>query len=71
MLQVPKKDNLGRRFYGCLADDEILRNCIASTPLYGLIECRCQCSRKRGHGPGGLFCKQHGAKAEQAGWREE
>lgn len=21
-----------------------------------------QCNRKRGHGPGGLFCKQHAAK---------
>ena len=24
-----------------------------------------QCLRKRGHGPNGLFCKQHGNKAEQ------
>lgn len=25
-----------------------------------------QCTRKRGHGPGGLYCKQHGRMAEQA-----
>lgn len=24
-----------------------------------------QCSRKRGHGPDGLYCKQHGAKEEK------
>ena len=24
-----------------------------------------QCSRKRGHGPGGLYCKQHGKRAEE------
>ena len=24
-----------------------------------------QCRRKRGHGPGGLYCKQHGKKAEE------
>jgi len=23
-----------------------------------------QCSRKRGHGPGGLYCRQHGKRAE-------
>jgi len=23
-----------------------------------------QCSRKRGHGPGGLYCKQHAKKRE-------
>ncbi len=23
-----------------------------------------QCTRKRGHGPGGLYCKQHGQRAE-------
>ena len=23
-----------------------------------------QCSRKRGHGPDGLYCKQHGKRAE-------
>ena len=25
-----------------------------------------QCSRKRGHGPDGLYCKTHGRKAEEA-----
>ena len=24
-----------------------------------------QCRRKRGHGPGGLFCKQHGKKQQE------
>lgn len=24
-----------------------------------------QCTRKRGHGPGGLYCKQHADKAEK------
>lgn len=24
-----------------------------------------QCSRKRGHGPDGLYCKQHGKKEEE------
>jgi len=25
----------------------------------------CQCSRKRGHGPEGLYCKQHARMAER------
>lgn len=24
-----------------------------------------QCNRKKGHGPGGLYCKQHAAKIEK------
>ena len=24
-----------------------------------------QCSRNRGHGPNGLYCKQHGKRAEE------
>ena len=24
-----------------------------------------QCNRKRGHGPDGLYCKQHGKRAEE------
>ena len=30
-----------------------------------------QCTRPRGHGPGGLWCKQHGKKAEEREARDK
>ncbi len=35
---------------------------IVSDPPYYL--CRHQCSRKKGYGPGGDYCKQHGKLVE-------
>jgi hypothetical protein len=29
---------------------------------------RRQCKAPRGHGPGGLFCRQHAKMAEKEGW---
>jgi hypothetical protein len=30
-----------------------------------------QCSRRAGHGPGGLFCKQHAKMAEAENWTDD
>jgi hypothetical protein len=37
--------------------------CIAEV-FHRLTTIPCQCSRKRGHGPDGLFCKQHAKQHE-------
>ena len=43
--------------------------CVAEVPNYPAWAPR-QCSRKRGHGPEGLYCRQHGQRKErgQAVW---
>ncbi len=55
-MRVPSPNQDGRRLY----DDrpENTRRCIAEVhnPLSWLYA---QCVRRRGHGPGGAFCKQH------------
>lgn len=45
------------------------QHCIMAIYLRGNHDV--QCPIERGHGPGGLFCRQHGKKAEEAGWRED
>jgi hypothetical protein len=30
-----------------------------------------QCLRKRGYGPNGEYCKQHGREAEKRDWRDD
>jgi len=40
------------------------RKCIEEVYPEGQWHSR-QCSRKRGHGPDGLYCKQHGAMEER------
>lgn len=60
----------GKRRYGVWAGNENgqaenTTRCIAEVaPECGWTHH--QCSRKRGHGPNGLYCKQHGKKAEGA-----
>lgn len=54
------------RRYGLLsAQKEVAERCIAevSEPPHYIY--RSQCSRKRGHGPVGLYCKQHAAMIAQ------
>jgi hypothetical protein len=65
---APNKSKDGKRRYGVWAGDpagraEDTTRCIekvqdpVSRQFY-------QCSRRRGYGPNGEFCKQHGKKAE-------
>ncbi len=60
---MPKKNESGERRYGVWAGNpmghaEDTNRCIAEVPAYPSWT-RAQCSRKRGHGPNGEFCKQH------------
>lgn len=41
--------------------------CIVSVAQHGGF-LYAQCSRKRGHGPESLYCKQHGRKAENGNY---
>src|SRR5262245_30865994 len=66
-MHVPRKDENGKRSYGQWAGNpkgwpEDQQRCIAevSAPSGWTFV---QCSRKRGHGPSGAFCKQHANKA--------
>ena len=43
---------------------ENMTQCIASVFRHGGY-IAAQCSRRRGHGPDGLYCKQHGSQADQ------
>ncbi len=43
---------------------EDITKCIKSVPDGGRSCLSHQCMRKRGHGPDGLYCKQHGKIAE-------
>ena len=58
----------GQRRYGCWAGNpngkrEDPKRCIEEIwPTGSWIPC--QCSRKRGHGPDGLYCKQHAKRHE-------
>ncbi len=58
----------GQRRYGCWAGNpngtlEYPDRCIEEVwPSHGWIPH--QCNRKRGHGPDGLYCKQHAKKHE-------
>lgn len=62
-MRPPKTVN-GERRYGVWAGNERGRaedreRCAAEIPNPPSWQ-YVQCSRKRGHGPGGEFCKQHG-----------
>jgi hypothetical protein len=55
-----------KRVYCCWAGNpkgtpENTANCIEDVPDAGRSVLSHQCTRKRGHGEGGLYCKQHGA----------
>jgi len=43
--------------------------CVASVaPTYPtVVPIKFQCSRKRGHGPGGEYCRQHAKKVAEGG----
>lgn len=66
-ILAPDKGKDGKRRYGVWAGDKVGRiedptRCIARVmPWPGYVSA--QCSRKRGHGPDGEFCKQHAKKA--------
>lgn len=67
---VPKRDENGKRHYGRWAGNpkgfpEHPERCIAEVPAPPSWT-HVQCSRKRGHGPGSAFCKQHADKACEA-----
>lgn len=62
-------DKRKRRFYGRWAGNERgfpedTTRCIKSIFRDGSF-ISSQCSRKRGHGPNGLYCKQHGKAQER------
>lgn len=64
---VPRQSEDGRRYYGRWAGNpkgfpEDRERCIAEVPAPPSWT-QVQCSRKRGHGPHGMFCKQHANKA--------
>ncbi len=68
-MYVPLKNKSGFRRYGMWAGcpngvPEDITRCIAEIPSPPSWQ-HVQCSRKRGHGPGGLFCKQHALKADE------
>lgn len=68
MLFVPEKNKNGERRYGKWAGSpaghaEDKTKCVAEIPAPPSWQ-RVQCSRKRGHGPNGEFCKQHATKAK-------
>ncbi len=59
---------MGRR-YGESAGNpdgypEILKHCVEDV-FRDAQYVSSQCSRKRGHGPDGLYCRQHGKMAEK------
>jgi hypothetical protein len=77
-VYVPKRGKDGWRRYG--ADrwgDGILEvpgYCVAEIPVKpdpDALNTPYQCYRPRGHGPGGLFCKQHAKMAEAENWTDD
>lgn len=60
----------GKRRYGCWAGDptgkvEDISRCIEGVyPSWTRAPISGQCTRKRGYGPDGEFCKQHAKKVE-------
>ncbi len=53
------------RTYGVRAGHpEELKDCVAEVLVPGRGISFHQCFRKRGHGPDGLYCKQHGKMVE-------
>ena len=70
-----EQENGTRRYGGRWAGDNVgtledTSRCIQSVfHVFHGKYVRRQCARRRGHGPGGLYCSQHGRKAEQAAER--
>jgi len=67
---VPKTQSDGYRYYGRWAGNpeghrEDSTRCLAEVGNYPSW-IRCQCSRKRGYGPNGDYCKQHAKNAAPA-----
>lgn len=65
---IPRPRN-GKRIYGDWAGNpkgnpERRGDCIVQVCWDRMIDH--QCTRKRGHGPDGLFCKQHARKIAEA-----
>lgn len=62
---IPPRGKDGLRHYGGLDYDhgapEDLARCAEQVPKPSSYRGR-QCSRKRGHGPGGELCRQHAAR---------
>ena len=52
------------RRYGYQNFPEDITCCVADVPDRNSVVFY-QCCRKRGHGPGGLYCKQHGKMIER------
>ena len=68
-MDVPNIDADGVRRYGQWAGNERgmpedVTRCVAQV-WSNSTWVPYQCLRKRGHGPGGLYCKQHGRMAER------
>jgi hypothetical protein len=57
------------RIYGWHKTPEDPTRCIES--VHNRYSGSYQCSRKRGHGPDGLYCKQHGRIEEERVKRNE
>lgn len=65
-----KTDKNGRRIYGAWAGNphgvlEDKTRCIKEVYPQGNTWIPYQCQRKRGYGPGGLYCKQHAEKLKK------
>lgn len=66
------KENMGTRIYGAWAGNpegttEDETRCIKEVWEQGRVIRAYQCLRKRGHGPEGLYCKQHAKMNERRG----
>lgn len=70
MSWAPKPSADGFRYYNKWAGNpdghrEDVTRCIEQVSVPGIYQMS-QCSRKRGYGPGGLYCKQHDPDAVKA-----
>jgi hypothetical protein len=66
----PKADGLRRyRVWAGNPDGrkEDVSRCVCSVSEGGRSVLSSQCMRKRGHGPDGLYCKQHASKIRMKG----
>jgi hypothetical protein len=67
-MSVPEPDENGKRWYGvsgrkCEEDPTRCAELVWTNDRWPTCN---QCTRKRGHGPDGLYCKQHDPAAVQA-----
>jgi hypothetical protein len=75
-VNVPKRGKDGKRRYGSTrwgdGAGQIPGFCVAEVGKSVPDErWPYQCSRRAGHGPGGLFCKQHAKMAEAENWTDD